>query len=226
MRGNPFLIVLRYSTALFVGLLVSIIFMPRPELLAGSLGPATASGVKIECITPDGHLTELPNTSMSTVDSQSPASIVDDGTIDCALRAGETTFIIALPENTAWDGFTFVNENAAACGELRIAVSESLLPADSPQWTKVDGIVPFAHKRLFKLSMLGVQTKFVRLSFHVENGSEDATNEKVGRISTSAFHSSALADAVDSSFANLHAQRIDLVANFGSVAPLSSTPGR
>ena len=66
------------------------------------------------------------------------------------------------------DRFTFVNENAAAHGELRIAVSNYRLPADSSKWTEVQGVIPFARKRLFNLSMLGVEAKYVRFSFHVD----------------------------------------------------------
>jgi hypothetical protein len=209
------------SATPLLALLVSTSFIFGPVLLAEPLTSGVANTVKIECITPDGQLTEVPNTS--TVDSRSPASIIDNATVDCALRAGETTFIIALPKDATRDGFTFVNENVTACGELKIAVSDSPLPADSPQWTKVDGIVPFAHKRLFKLSMLGVETRFVRLSFHVESPSVESTDSKAGRIS-STFHSSALAEAINSHFVQAHSLRTDFAVSFGSVAPLPSTP--
>ncbi len=223
MSCRVFQTALRRSTLSLLALFASISFMPGPSSLAEPLSSGTGSAVKIECITPDGQLTEVP--SIHPADSRSPASIIDNATVDCALRAGETTFIIALPRDATADGFTFVNENTAACGELKIAVSDSPLPADSPQWTKVDGIVPFAHKRLFKLSMLGVETRFVRLSFHVENAREDSADNKAGRIS-STFHSSALAEAIDSHFVQSESRRAELVANFGSVAPLSSTETR
>jgi hypothetical protein len=209
------------SATPLLALLVSTSFIARPSLFAEPLTPGVANTVKIECITPDGQLTEVPNTS--AVDSRSPASIIDNATVDCALRAGETTFIIALPKSATRDGFTFVNENVTACGEFTIAVSDSPLPANSPQWTKVDGIVPFAHKRLFKLSMLGVETRFVRLSFHVENARAESTDDKAGRIS-STFHSSALAEVINSHFIQSHSLRADLAVTFGSVAPLPSTP--
>jgi len=120
---------------------------------------------QIEYISPDGQFSSLRPADTAV---QPTAVVVDNYTISCVLKEGQTTFIIQLPKNTPPDRFIFLNENAAACGELRIAVSDSPLPADSPKWTEVDGIVPFAHKRLFKLSMLGVDTKFVRLSFKVE----------------------------------------------------------
>jgi len=127
--------------------------------------PARKSA-QIEYITPDGKFSSV--TAARLAPHAPAAAFVDNDTVSCVLREGETTFIIQLPKNSPRDRFTFLNENAAACGELRIAVSDSPLPADSPKWTEVDGIVPFAHKRLFKLSMLGVETKFVRLSFKVD----------------------------------------------------------
>ena len=130
------------------------------------------------------------------------------------LREGETTFIIELPNNSPRDRFTFLNENAAACGELRIAVSDSPLPADSPKWTEVDGIVPFAHKRLFKLSILGVETKFVRLSFRVDGQRQDSA-----QISDP-FRTSVLAAAINSNLSKLHEHGRDLTVATLSVAAL------
>jgi hypothetical protein len=220
MLRHPSQTLLLRSALPFLALLALVSLASRSALLARPPAPGAASGVKIECILPDGQLTEVPNTN--AIDSLNHISIVDDSTINCALHTGETTFIITLPKNTNRDGFTLVNENAAACGELRIAVSNSPLPPDSPQWTKVDGIVPFAHKRLFKLSMLGVETRFVRLSFHVETGSENSPGPRAGGNISSTFHSSALAEAVDSHFAAAHERHADFLAGLESLAPLST----
>ncbi len=209
-------------------------------ILFGSVGPvscladATAENdqidraknrAQVECITPDGRRSPVSGTTM--LEQYAPASIIDDQTISCSLREGETTFLIALPKGTPHDRFTFVNENAAACGELRIAVSNSPLPADSAKWVEVDGIVPFAHKRLFNLSMLGVETRFVRLSFHVENSSGESADQRprdAARISNT-FRASALSDAINCNFAKLHGQHQDAIS-FGSlsVAPLPPRP--
>lgn len=135
--------------------------------LTGSYGYGeTLVNPQVEYISPDGKFSSL--SAENPAARQSAAAFVDGNTVSCALKEGETTFIIELPTSATTDRFIFLNENAAACGELRIAVSDSALPVDSPKWTQVDGIVPFAHKRLFKLSMLGVETKFVRLSFKVD----------------------------------------------------------
>src|SRR2546421_2868780 len=157
---------------------------------------------QVEYITPDGQFSSLSDTRPT---AQKPsAAFVDSDTISCVLREGETTFIIALPKNSTADRFTFLNENAAASGELRIAVSDSALPPNSPKWTEVDGIIPFAHKRLFKLSMLGVETKFVRLSFKVDRQRQDSV-----RISNP-FRTSFLAAEIDSKFGELYQHSFDL----------------
>jgi hypothetical protein len=123
-------------------------------------------GAQIECITPDGRVTRL--TSMSPQNTEALALLMDNDTVTCSLQEGETSFVIALPNTNLIDRLTFLNENAAARGELTIAVSNSRLSPHSSQWTPVDGIIPFSHKRTFDLSLLGVEAKFVKLSFRVE----------------------------------------------------------
>ena len=175
-------------------------------------GSPTQKSPQVEYITPDGQFSSLSETRST---AQKPnAAFVDSDTISCVLREGETTFIIALAKNSTADRFTFLNENAAASGELRIAVSDSPLPPDSPKWTEVDGIIPFAHKRLFKLSMLGVETNFVRLSFKVDRQRQDSV-----RISNP-FRTSVLATAINSSFGMWHEQELDLKVGATSVAAL------
>ena len=169
---------------------------------------------QIEYISPDGQFSALTPPSLA---HQPSAAFVDNDTISCVLKEGETTFIIELPKNAAPDRFTFLNENAAACGELRIAVSDSALPADSPKWTEVDGIVPFAHKRLFKLSILGVETKFVRLSFKV-----DDSRHASAKLSDP-FRNSLLAGDITSRFSKLREHARDFSLAAVSVAPLPIT---
>src|SRR2546423_3210000 len=176
-------------------------------------GGATQKSPQVEYITPDGQFSSLSDTRSTT---QKPsAAFVDSDTISCVLREGETTFIIALPKNSTADRFTFLNENAAASGELRIAVSDSPLPPDSRKWTEVDGIIPFAHKRLFNLSMLWIETKFVRLSFKV-----DGQRQESAQISRP-FQTSVLTAAINSSFSRLHEPGRDLSVAAVSVAALS-----
>ncbi|HEX7515907.1 MAG TPA: hypothetical protein VF345_01330 [Chthoniobacterales bacterium] len=125
-------------------------------------------GAKIDCITPDGRLVAVPTAGEKN--SSAAALIMDDDTLSCPLQEGETTFIISIPKTSLLDRFTFINENAEVQGEMKIAVSNYRLPADSPKWTDVSGKTAFTSKRLFNLSMVGVEARYVKLSFHVEKG--------------------------------------------------------
>ena len=88
--------------------------------------------------------------------------------LHCPLQEGMTTFVVQVPKGS--DHLTFINENAAVRGELRISVSSDKLAASDPRWTSVDGTISFNHKRLFNLSMVGVEANYVKLSFNVEKG--------------------------------------------------------
>jgi hypothetical protein len=130
-------------------------------------------GAKIDCITPDGRLVAVH--SAGEKNSSAAALIMDDDTLSCPLQEGETTFIISFPKTSLLDRFTFINENAEVQGEMKIAVANYRLPADSPKWTDVSGKTAFTSKRLFVLSMVGVEARYVKLSFHVERGGRPAT---------------------------------------------------
>src|SRR5918997_898987 len=86
-------------------------------------------GAQIECITPDGRQTEVA--TASDANKGAAALIMDDDTLSCPLEEGKTTFVIKLPTTALLDRFTFINENAAAAGELKISVSNYQLPATS-----------------------------------------------------------------------------------------------
>jgi hypothetical protein len=134
-------------------------------------------GARIDCITPDGRLSAVP--SAGEKDSRAAALIKEDDTLSCPLQEGETTFIISFPKASLLDRFTFINENAAVRGEMKIAVSKDQLPADSPKWTDVSGKTEFISKRLFNLSLLGVEARYVKLSFHVKKGGHIAALDLV-----------------------------------------------
>jgi hypothetical protein len=134
-------------------------------------------GAKIDCITPDGRLSAVP--SADEKDSRAAALIMEDDTLSCPLQEGETTFIITFPKTSLLDRFTFINENAGVRGEMKIAVSNDQLPANSPKWTDVSGKTEFISKRLFNLSMVGVEARYVKLSFQVKKGGHIAALELV-----------------------------------------------
>ncbi len=101
-------------------------------------------------------------------------SVAGDSSLSCPLQEGVTTFVVSVPKGPQRDRFTFVNENAAARGELKISVADQKLAPNDPKWTAVDGTVVFSHKRLFNLSMVGVEANYVKLSFHVEKNDQIA----------------------------------------------------
>lgn len=113
-----------------------------------------------------------------------------------ALPRGATSFIIRLTDLAQERSFTFVNENAAAEGRLSIAVSNHSLAADSPKWSPVEGAIRFRHKRLFMVSLVGVEANYVRLTFRVEvpdgNGSNDFSRDHLRRKDPAALTASAL----------------------------------
>jgi hypothetical protein len=175
-------------------------------------------GAQIECITPDGRIAKV--TRVIAENAEAAALIMDDDTVSCPLQEGETSFVIALAKTSLIDRFTFLNENAAARGQLRIAVSNYRLPVKSPKWTPVEGTIPFSNKRHFDLSLLGVEAKFVKLSFQVEHQGRIAALGLYGQQSlgdfaarqnhvmlvTNVARSHQIEDAVNFNFANLYAR--------------------
>jgi hypothetical protein len=225
--------------------ITGIILLAAPTIYAGQPVPDASPksgkltlmncGARIECVTPDGQSGQVSR--LPAQDPGATALIMEDDTVTCTLQEGKTDFVIEIPEAALLDRFTFLNENAAARGELKIAVSNHRLRADSPEWTEVEGIVPFSHKRLFGVSLLGIEAKFVRLSFHVEKQgriaavagyeARDANPKATGSDSVQppeTFGISAMTDALNSRFATRHArENILLTANSASVGPLSAS---
>ena len=101
--------------------------------------------------------------------------VLENKPLRYSLQEGDTTLIVRVPKASLLDQFTFVNENAAARGALKIAVSNAPLPAADPKWNPVNGDIAFAHKRLFNLSLVGVDANYVKLSFPVEKEGQIAT---------------------------------------------------
>jgi hypothetical protein len=163
-------------------------------------------GARIELITPAGPVDVTPNAG--AVEGNAASLIMDDQTVSCPLPEGETTFVIALRKASVLNRFTFVNENAEARGDMRIAVSNFQIPASSPKWSAVDGVVSFTNKRVFNLSMLGVEAKYVRVSFHVEQGGRIAAfgqrNDVMKIANTS--RSKKPEDVLNYNFANIYAR--------------------
>jgi hypothetical protein len=175
-------------------------------------------GATIDLITPDGRVAEVGNANEKS--SSASALIMDDNTLSCPLQEGETTFIITFPTISLLDRFTFLNENAAAEGEMKIAVSNYRLAAGSSKWTDVNGSIPFTGQRHFNLSMVGVEARYVKLSFHVQKGGRIAALGLYGSESLQRFSArqsgitriantvatKRLEDVLNFNFANLYAK--------------------
>ncbi len=101
--------------------------------------------------------------------------VTDHGTkARYALPRGASAFVIPLRDRATGGDLVFVNEHAAAEGELSIAVSNRSLAADSPHWNAVEGRIRFRNKRLVTVSLVGVEAKFVRVKFQVGGGRTEA----------------------------------------------------
>lgn len=172
-------------------------------------------GATIDLIGPDGRIVAVTNK-----ESSASALLLDDDTLNYPLPEGDTTFVVSFPRTSALARFTFVNENAAAAGEMKVAVSNYRLPAQSPKWNEVSSSTSFTGKRLFDLSLLGTEARFVRLSFHVTKsgtiaglglyGSQSlqkfaARQQGVVRVTNTAA-TRRLEDMLNFNFANLYAR--------------------
>ena len=142
-------------------------------------------GAQIECTTPDGRVSEVA--AASDANQSAAALIMDDDTLSCPLQEGRTTFVIKLPSAALLDRFTFINENATAAGDLKISVSNYQLPAESEKWVDVDGHISFSRKRLFNLSMVGVEARYVKLAFNVQKAGRIAALGLYGGQSLESF---------------------------------------
>jgi hypothetical protein len=214
---------------------------PPAFFLALVFGVATASagdksaanrmncGAQIECVTPDGHLGRICR--LPAQDAAATAMIMEDDTVTCVLQEGETNFVIELPEVAVPDRFIFLNKNGKARGELKISVSNQKLAPNSSEWKEVEGVIPFAHKRLFGVSLLGIEAKYVRLSFHVDKQSpvgSASTDQAVAsanipkpQLAVAAFSDSALNAALNSTVSfQRRSNPVLLSCIVSSVAPL------
>jgi len=119
-------------------------------------------GATIDVIGPDGRAVVVTNKNSSANEL-----LFDDDTLNYPLAQGDTTFVVSFPRISALDRFSFVNENATAEGEMKIAVSNYRLQANSRKWIEVNDGASFAGKRLFDVSLAGTEARYVRLTFHV-----------------------------------------------------------
>ena len=221
----------RFSSATWAGTAALLVILPflQTSSIQASENPSVSRmncGAHIECVTPDGQFGRISRVPVQ--DPTAAALIMEDDTVTCALREGETNFVIELPDVAIPDRFTFLNENGKARGELQISVSNQRLAPTSPDWKEVEGVIPFSHKRLFGVSLLGIEAKYVRLSFRVEKqapiasaASRGLTDNSRSTLKATAFAAPALDEALNSGFAGQTRENPILLSSIvSSVAPL------
>ena len=187
-------------------------------------------GATISLVGADGRVLVTPSTRKG--DSNATTLILDDDTLSYPLQEGETTFLLTFPKVSLLDRFTFVNENAAAEGEMKMFVSNSRLNADSPKWVEVNGSTPFTGKRLVNQSLLGVEARYVKLTFRVAKAGRIAGLGLYGGQSLQKFGARQagvvrvrnvaatrrLEDMLNFNFANLYAQARVVFVSSGAEA--------
>ena len=121
-------------------------------------------GATIDRIGSDGRV--LTVSTAAEKEAAPTTLLLDDDTLSYPLAEGDTTFVVSFPRVSVLDRFTFVNENAAAQGDVSIAVSNYRLPAHSRRWNEVSAGTAFSGNRLIDLSLLGIEARYVKLTFH------------------------------------------------------------
>src|SRR4051812_13475533 len=170
-----FFLEMAWSPKQWLSLVAFVIAIPITSASSGDRLPDTASknlvrataGTRIECTAPDGHVLEMVAGNERNGSNDVSVATVNDDTVSCPLPKGQTTLVIKLPKDALLDRFSFVNENAAAEGELKISISNEHLTASSPKWVDVEGVTSFTNKRLVDLLMVGVEAHYVKLTFNV-----------------------------------------------------------
>jgi hypothetical protein len=170
-------------------------------LLAGGLTPARANvrssadsnavdapknlarlncGARIEIPGATSMLTEARGSNPGTL-------LLDDQTLNYQLGAGDTSFLISLPKISLVDRFTFISENSAARGSVRVAVSNSRLPIKDDNWQSAGRDVRLLDQRFVNVPLTGLEAKYLRVTFHLEKPASIAAIGLYGRKTLQSF---------------------------------------
>jgi hypothetical protein len=82
-----------------------------------------------------------------------------------ALEAGATSMIVSLPKAEQIQLFNFLNLTAA--GQVSVAVSNSKLPPNSPQWHSVVKTQEFSGQDVVNCELGSVEARYVKLDFQL-----------------------------------------------------------
>ncbi len=122
-------------------------------------------GAHIDRILPGGKIVTFTNGPANPADPST--LLLDDNTLSCALALGDNVFVVTLPHISVLQRFAFINRSGIAQGEFEVAVSNYRLGSTDPAWTSVQRPTAFDKERMINLPMLGVEARYVRLTFHV-----------------------------------------------------------
>lgn len=153
-------------------------------------------GAHIDRILPGGRIVAFANAPQNSADPST--LLLDDDTLSCPLSLGDNVFVVTLPHISVLQRFAFINRSVAAQGEFEVAVSNYRLGSTDPAWTSVQRPTSFDKERLINLTMLGVEARYVRLTFHVRKEGQLAalalygipTLEGFARVHTLQAHTS------------------------------------
>jgi hypothetical protein len=165
-------------------------------------------GAHIDRILPGDGIVSV---AVATDRNENPAALVlDDNTLSCPLSVGDNTFIVTLPRIAVLERFAFINQNAATHGDFELSVSNYRLGSNDPKWIPVQTSTRFTGQRLVNFLVMGVEAKYVKLSFHVQ---------KEGRLAGIALYGSRTLEG----FADRHVLRAQSAYTFASTRPASVT---
>ena len=157
-------------------------------------------GAHIERVLPGGRVDTFASADSAT---NSPGALMlDDNTLSCPLAVGDNTFIISLPRTSVLQRCAFVDRNSLAQGEFELAVSNYRLGSSDSGWKKVLQPTVFGKESIINVSMLGVEARYVRLTFHIK---------KEGHISALALYGLPTL----ASFSRVHAIKAQTDYSFG-----------
>src|SRR5207244_3703446 len=93
-------------------------------------------GAKVEAAPQSVPIADLHLSSKwEDTNTAEAALLCNDPTIGYALPSGSTTLLVSFAKIETIDSICFLNRGAK--GEVKIAISNAKLPADSPQWHEV-----------------------------------------------------------------------------------------
>jgi hypothetical protein len=223
-----FLIVSVFVGLSFVGSVRCAVDGDLREATFNELSNPAKNLARINC----GATIELATSAARTeANVATPATLLlDDDTLSYPLEAGETTFIISFPRVSALDRFTFVNENAAAQGDVTLSVSNYRLSTLSSKWNEAASNVPFSGKRVIDSSLLGVEARYVKVTFHAVKGGRVAAlglyggqslqkfgaRQRRGVRMTNTVVTRRLEDMLNFNFANVYAKARIVYVSSGS----------